>query len=206
MFNLISFQTENAFFWYTFIYFVIIVTSHENSGNARGSLSSVGSDSPNPCNDNDGEWFFHNFFHSFLHSMLISFECVFCNYNSFGLVGFICICLSLFVWEEKSNRNTENRIMISTFIQNDAHLRYLFNFKFYLRVFQRCDFGMFFPQLRYILFSLYFSFFGVQMNETTLNANLIFFNAFFYIQLFMTRIFFSLNCEFWSLHMIYTYI
>lgn len=33
-----------------------LVTSHENSGNARGSLSSVGSDSPNPCNDNDGEY------------------------------------------------------------------------------------------------------------------------------------------------------
>ncbi|XP_055320370.1 photoreceptor-specific nuclear receptor isoform X1 [Sitodiplosis mosellana] len=31
------------------------VTSHENSGNARGSLSSVGSDSPNPCNDNDDD-------------------------------------------------------------------------------------------------------------------------------------------------------
>ncbi|XP_031635238.1 photoreceptor-specific nuclear receptor-like isoform X3 [Contarinia nasturtii] len=31
------------------------MTSHENSGNARGSLSSVGSDSPNPCNDNDDD-------------------------------------------------------------------------------------------------------------------------------------------------------
>lgn len=33
------------------------MANHENSGNARGSLSSVGSDSPNPCNDNDGKSF-----------------------------------------------------------------------------------------------------------------------------------------------------
>lgn len=38
-----------------FFSFVKTVQSHENSGNARGSLSSVGSDSPNPCNDNDGK-------------------------------------------------------------------------------------------------------------------------------------------------------
>lgn len=177
---------------HSFIYFVIIVTSHENSGNARGSLSSVGSDSPNPCNDNDGECFY--FF-------ILSFFYIRCSFrlNAFSVITIRLVSLALFVfvflffvWEEKSNRNTQNRIMISTFIQNDAHLRYLFKFQFYLRVFQWCDFGMFFPQLRYI----FLSFFGVQMKETTLNANLIFSNAFFHIQFFMTRIFFS---ELWIL-------
>lgn len=40
----------------SFYLLIIAVASHENSGNARGSLSSVGSDSPNPCNDNDGKF------------------------------------------------------------------------------------------------------------------------------------------------------
>lgn len=44
----------------------IAVASHDNSGNARGSLSSVGSDSPNPCNDNDGKiYIFFFYFYGF---------------------------------------------------------------------------------------------------------------------------------------------
>lgn len=37
------------------MFFICAVPNQEQSGNARGSLSSIGSGSPNPCNDNDGK-------------------------------------------------------------------------------------------------------------------------------------------------------
>lgn len=121
--NLSSFQNEQTSFIVYFksfsLYFFLflstwktVVTSHENSGNARGSLSSVGSDSPNPCNDNDGKFLLH------LHWL---------NENP-GINHFGCI-----IHAKKKKKFTSKmieEIMISICIKKYKQFQFMFDFFF----------------------------------------------------------------------------
>lgn len=84
-----------------FFTFFSLVTSHENSGNARGSLSSVGSDSPNPCNDNDGKRFF----------FIFSSQSVCCHFArmAISLITIrVCLHLSLRRIEKKNSKQIKS--------------------------------------------------------------------------------------------------
>lgn len=99
------------------------MTSHENSGNARGSLSSVGSDSPNPCNDNDGKFYSH------IKRMEIH------ESQSFG--GCVYICLTF--GAEKKTLRAENKKKMNprsnhdfNLFKNDTEFQHLFKFELHL--------------------------------------------------------------------------